>query len=293
MLIALGISVAFFIVEVAGGLLANSLALLADAGHVLTDIAAIGLALGAFWVAERPISPRRTFGFYRIESFAAVINGLMLWAIAAWVAFEAYQRLMEPPAVRTLTMVAVAVAGLVANAVVGLVLQGASAKSLNVRAAYLHVVTDALQSVAVIVAGLLMAMTGWFVVDPLASVLIALVMVVSGGRVLWEGVHVLMESTPRNLDVRALCERLERVNGVADVHDIHAWSITSGFEVLSCHVVTSRKTAEERAALLQQLREIADREFQINHITIQLEDTATGCVERHHVEHEASRPKAP
>lgn len=290
MLIALSISAAFFVTEVVGGLLSNSLALLADAGHVLTDIAAIGLALVAFWIAERPISPRRTFGFYRIESFAAVINGLMLWAIAAWVAFEAYQRLMEPPEVKTLAMLAVAVAGLAANVVVGLVLQGSSAKSLNVRAAYLHVLTDALQSVAVIAASLIMLVTGWFAVDPVASMLIALVMLVTGGRVLWEGIHVLMESTPRNIDVRALCERLERVNGVTDVHDIHAWSITSGFEVLSCHVVTAHKSAEERAALLQQLREIADREFQISHITIQLEDTAKDCVERHHVEHETTRP---
>ncbi len=290
MLIALSISAAFFVTEVVGGLLSNSLALLADAGHVLTDIAAIGLALVAFWIAERPISPQRTFGFYRIESFAAVVNGLMLWAIAAWVAFEAYQRLMEPPEVKTLAMLAVAVAGLAANVVVGLVLQGSSAKSLNVRAAYLHVLTDALQSVAVIAASLIMLVTGWFAVDPVASMLIALVMLVTGGRVLWEGIHVLMESTPRNIDVRALCERLERVNGVTDVHDIHAWSITSGFEVLSCHVVTAHKSAEERAALLQQLREIADREFQISHITIQLEDTAKDCVERHHVEHETTRP---
>ncbi|MFQ5874648.1 MAG: cation diffusion facilitator family transporter, partial [Dehalococcoidia bacterium] len=226
--IALFIIGTFFVIEITAGFLTNSLALLADAGHLLTDFAAILLALLALWFASRPITAARTFGYFRIEIFAALINGLTLWAIAAYIAYEAIQRIQNPPEVDSLPMLLVASAGFLAQTGTALVLHRASSESLNVRGAYIHVMTDAVQSVGVVIAGLLMLGFEWFLADTIISIVIALLITWSGGRVAWEAARILMESSPKHINLDALCARLERVKGVTGVHDIHAWSLTTG-----------------------------------------------------------------
>lgn len=285
LLIALTIIGTFFVIEAVGGFLTNSLALLADAGHLLTDVGAIALALLAIWFASRPFSNGRTYGYYRVEIFAALINGLTLWAIAGYIAFEAYQRFQDPPEVNSLPMLLVATGGFLAQTVTAFVLNRGTGESLNVRGAYLHVMTDAVQSVGVVISGILMLAFGWFIADPIISVLIALLIAWSGGRVAWEAVQVLMEHSPKRVNVDALCRRLEGLEGVAGVHDIHAWSITTGYEVLSAHVTVDITLVDDREQLLQHLREIASREFGIAHVTIQLEDSQEVCEEAHHIAH--------
>ena len=287
LLVALGIIGAFFVVEVVGGYITDSLALLADAGHLLTDVGSIGLALLAIWFASRPASMDRTYGYFRAEVFAAMVNGLTLWAVAGYIAFEAVQRVQSPPEVESLPMLLVALAGFAAQVTAAIVLRRSAGESISVKSAYVHVATDAIQSVAVVLTGVLILAFGWFLADPVVSLLIAVFILWSGGRVTWEAVRVLMEHSPRHVDVDALCGRLEGVEGVTGVHDIHIWSITTGYEVLSAHVTTDSGSAADREDLLQRLQEIASREFGMAHVTIQLEASPRGCVEAHHVAHSA------
>jgi cobalt-zinc-cadmium efflux system protein len=283
--IALALISSFTVVEVIGGLIANSLALLADAGHMVTDAAAIGLARLAIWVASRPSSFKRTFGFHRTEILAALLNVLSLWLIAAWVFFEAYRRFAEPAQVQGTFMLSVGVAGLFVNLAAAWVLHRSAGDSLNVEGAFLHVLGDLLGSIAVVVGGILIITLNWNVADPIFGVIIGVLILVSSGRLLWKVVHVLMEGTPPSLDLQRLCQRLEQVEGVTGVHDIHAWSITSGYEVLSAHVTADLEAWGSSDHMLQHLREISAREFRINHVTIQLEISQEGCKENHHVAH--------
>lgn len=284
---ALWIIGTFFVVELAGGLLTNSLALLADAGHLLTDVGAILLSLLAMWFAARPISADQTYGYYRMEILAALINGLTLWAIAGYIAFEAYGRIQAPPEVDSLPMLLVAMAGFAAQTGTAIVLHRGSKESLNVKGAFVHVATDAVQSLAVVGTGVVMLAFGWFIADPVVSFLIALLILWSGGRVTWQAAHVLLERSPGKVNVTELCRRVEGVPGVAGVHDIHVWSITTGYEVLSAHVVTAPDVGADREGLLQHLRKIANEEFGITHVTIQVEDLTQDreCQEQHHVAH--------
>lgn len=274
-----------FLVEAAGGYLTNSLALLADAGHLLTDLGAIALALIGMWFADRPASMTRSYGYYRMEVFAALTNGLTLWTVAGYIVFRAIQRIQSPPEVESLPVLLVAIVGVVIQVVAMRVLRGSSENSLNVKAVYIHVVTDALQSVAVVVSGVLMLVFGWYVADPLVSIGIAAFIFWSGSLVAWEAVQVFMENSPGHVDVNALCVRLEGVVGVTGVHDIHTWSITTGYEVLSAHVTTDVSGTSARKYLLQRLQEIVYQEFGIAHATIQLETSSAGCAETHHLAH--------
>ena len=283
--VALALTVAYMLAEVAGGLLSHSLALLADAGHMLADTAALGLALVAMWVAGRPASIRRTFGFQRTEVLAALLNALGLWLLVAWLLFEAYQRFADPPEVRGGLMLAVGAGGLLINFVVAWVLNRSAEESLNVQGAFLHVMGDLLGSVAVVVGGLLITAFGWFIVDPIFTVVIGLLILISSVRLLWRVSHVLMEGTPSNLDLHQLCQTLEQVDGVTGVHDIHAWSITTGYDAFSAHVTADCTAGEEPSKILGQLRDIAAREFGISHVTIQLEDSSDQCPEDHHIAH--------
>jgi cobalt-zinc-cadmium efflux system protein len=275
----------YMLVEVIGGAMANSLALLADAGHMVTDSAAIGLALLAMWVAARPSSFRRTFGFHRTEILAAFLNALSLWLIAAWIFFEAYRRFTSPPEVQGVLMVSVGFVGLLVNIAAAWVLQRSTGNSLNVEGAFLHVLGDLLGSIAVVVGGLLIITLSWYIVDPIFGVIIGLLILLSSGRLLWKVLHVLMEGTPASLDLQRLCQQFEGVKGVTGVHDIHAWSITSGYEVLSAHVTADLSELGNPDHMLQHLREIANKQFGISHVTIQLESSTEGCEEDHHIAH--------
>jgi cobalt-zinc-cadmium efflux system protein len=289
--LALGITASFMVAEIVGGVWSNSLALLADAGHMVTDSAALGLALLAIWIGSRPASIKRTFGFQRTEILAALANAVSLWAIAAWIWFEAYQRLMDPPQVQGGIMLAVGLAGLVANLAVAGVLHHSAGFSLNVEGAFLHVLGDLLGSVAVVVSSLLILAFGWTIADPIFGAFIGLLILISSGRLLWKVLQVLMEGTPVHVDLHQLCQRLEQVEGVTGVHDIHAWTITTGYEALSAHVTATDSARATPDQTLQVLRNIASREFGIGHVTIQLEASPEGCEESHHIQH-PEPPKA-
>ena len=279
----------YMLVEVIGGLLTNSMALLADAGHMVTDALAIGLALLAISVAARPASAKRTFGFQRAEILAALLNALSLWLVAGWIFVEAYRRFQEPPEVRGALMLSVGIVGLLINIAAALVLKRWAKGSLNVEGAFVHILGDLLGSVAVVTGGLLIIAFGWFVVDPIFGVIIGLIILFSSSRLLWKVVRVLMEGTPARLDLQHLCQVVERVEGVIDVHDIHAWSLSAGSEVLSAHVTADMGMVDDRDHLLLRLREIASKEFGISHVTIQLEDAEHGCEEAHHIAHPEPR----
>ena len=283
--IALALISSFMVVEVAAGLMAHSLALLADAVHMITDAAAIGMALIAIWLAGRPASIERTFGFYRSEVLAALISALALWLITALIFVEAFRRLNDGIEAQGGIMLVAGAVGLVINLAAAWVLHPAAEDSLNVEGAFLHVVGDLLGSIAVVTAGSLTLLFGWKLVDPLFGFVIGLLILFTSGRLLWKVLHVLMEGTPHNLDLHLLCQRLEDLDGVTGVHDIHAWSITTGYEALSTHVTVDALSMANPGWVLGRLRDVASTEFGIAHVTIQLEDSDEGCAEDHHIDH--------
>jgi cobalt-zinc-cadmium efflux system protein len=261
-------------VEVAGGLLTNSLALLADAGHMLSDAAALGLALFAIWFASRPAPARHTYGYYRAEILAAAANGGTLIAIAVYIFVEAYQRFREPPVVAGGPMIAVAVGGLAVNLAGLWILGGGKSESLNVRGAWLHVMTDLLGSVQAVVAGILIWALGWNWVDPLASVLIGLLVLYSSKSLLAESVSVLMEAAPPHLDVDAIREAMMGVPGVRAIHDLHVWTVTTSLVSLSAHV----NAADDRdRRMLREIECVLRERFGIHHTTIQVEAVVSAC----------------
>lgn len=264
-----GLTFVVFLVELIGGFASNSLALLADAGHMFTDVAGIGLALGAIWFAGRPASGERTFGYLRLEILAAVINAVLLFGVAALILFEAWRRLSEPPEIATGLMLAVAVVGLIANAASLFLLRRAQGESLNMRGAYLEVVGDFAGSAAVIVAAVVIALTGWAPADALASVVIGLLIIPRTWRLLREAVDVLLEATPKGIDLEEVRTHILRAKGVGDIHDLHAWTITSGINVLSAHVVLD--PGADPPAVLDELCRCLSGDFDIEHSTFQLE----------------------
>jgi cobalt-zinc-cadmium efflux system protein len=272
--IALVITAVVLAAEVGGGLLSRSLALLADAGHMLTDVGALGLSLFAFWLADRPASARHTFGWRRFEIFAAFLNGVALWLVAAVIGYEAFKRLQSPPPVKSGLMLAVAAVGLAANILVGAILFRGRRDNLNVRGAFLHVVGDALGSVAVLAAALLIALTGSYVWDPLVSAVVCLIILWSSVLLIRDSFRIFMEGTPPHLDLAVLRAALQAIDGVADVHDLHVWTITSGFVSMSAHVVIREGT--EPARVLERAQEAMASRFRITHSTFQLESAADG-----------------
>lgn len=261
----------YMVAEVIGGLLSNSLALLADAGHMLSDSAALGMALFAIWMAQRPATADRTFGYYRAEILAALINGATLIVIAIFILVEAWRRFAEPPEVRAPLMMAVAAGGLLVNLVGLWVLNEGRSSSLNVRGAWLHVFTDALGSVQALVAGFLILRFGWLWVDPAASVIIALLVAYSAWALVRSAVGVLMEGSPPHIDVDEVRSALLEHRDVVDVHDLHVWTITSGLDSLSAHVVACNGHSPE---LLPSLQGALYERFSIGHVTLQIETTA-------------------
>jgi cobalt-zinc-cadmium efflux system protein len=268
--LALVLAAVYMVAEVVGGLLANSLALLADAGHMLTDVAALGLSLFAIWAAQRPATPKRTYGYRRMEILAALVNGATLVAIAVLIFAEAYRRWSNPPGVKGGLMLAVACGGLAVNLASLWILRGGREESLNVRGAWLHVVTDTLGSVQAIAAGAVISGFGWYWADPLASVLIGLLVIISSLGLLRESVEVLMEGVPGHVKLDEVAEVMACVPGVKAVHDLHVWTITSGFVALSAHVVVAPECPED---VLWRVRAAIYDRFGIEHSTIQVERT--------------------
>lgn len=266
--IALAITAVILIAEVAGGLLSNSLALLADAGHMLTDVAALALTLFVAWFSRRPETPRRTYGYLRWEIIAALLNGATLLLISIWIIWEAILRLRQPPPVAGGLMLGVAIVGLVANLISARILHPASESSLNLRGAYLHVLGDLLGFVGTVIAALLIHFTGWLLADPIASLLVTLLIVVSAWRLVRESVDVLLESTPAHLALGAIRAQLEVIPGIESVHDLHVWTVTSGVIAMSVHAIV--REPEQHQHVLEHVHD-AMRLFGIQHVTVQLE----------------------
>ena len=266
----------FFILvaEVAGGLLSHSLALLSDAGHVLTALSAQALSLLALVFASRPADARRTYGYYRLEILAALANGVFLVGLSGFLVRESIGRFAAPEPVKTGLMLAVASGGLVANLVAAVLLHGA--RTLNVRGAYLHVLSDTLASVAVVVGGVVMALRrGLYILDPILGLGIAVLVIVSAVRLLREASDVLLESVPANIDLEQVRADVLGVSGVAEVHDLHIWSISSGVHALSAHVVvTQAPAAAGHDEVLTHIKEALLRRHCIAHSTIQIESDA-------------------
>jgi cobalt-zinc-cadmium efflux system protein len=267
--VVFGLTSFYLAVEVAGGVLTNSLALLADAGHMLTDVAGTGLALLAIRFARRPASPERTYGYYRAEILAALTNAVVLIGVSLYVLYEAYRRFREPPDVQSGAMILVAVVGLGVNAVSMWLLRGASGESLNLKGAYFEVLSDALTSVGVIIAGVVMWATGWYYADPLVSAGIGLFILPRTWSLLKDAAGVLLEGTPSDVNLAAVREAIASVPGVAGVHDLHAWALTSGVNSLSVHVVMSG--GAELPAVLTGVRDRVTGGFPVSHVTVQVE----------------------
>jgi len=260
---------AFMLVELAAGFWTGSLALLADAGHMLTDAGALALALFATWIAARPPTPAKTYGYYRAEILAALVNALVLLAVAGGILFEAWRRWESPSAVLAGPMALVAAGGLGVNLVCAWLLHRGAAASLNVRAAYLEVLSDALSSLATLVAAGVLLATGWAGADPLAGVFIALLIVPRTWALLTQAVNVLLEGTPPHLELSEIESAMCAVPGVRRVHDLHVWTLTSGREAMSAHVVVDDVRESER--LLEALHALLHARFGIDHTTVQLE----------------------
>ncbi len=280
LILVLGLVAGYLVVEVVGGFLTNSLSLLADAGHMATDAAGLVLALLAIWVARRPATPERSFGYYRVEILAAVLNALILFGVAAFILWEAVQRLTDPAEVVGGPMLVIAAIGLVVNLISLRLLHRAAQASLNLRGAYLEVFGDLLGSVAVVVAGVVIIVTGWTPIDPIASVLIAVLIVPRTWSLLREALDVLLQASPRGVDMAEVRRHLGRASGVVDIHDLHAWTLTSGKLVISAHVVIEPDA--DPPSVLDELCQCLSDDFDFEHSTIQLESTDRRRLEEGH-----------
>jgi cobalt-zinc-cadmium efflux system protein len=256
------------VAELVGGLLSNSLALLADAGHMLTDVAALGLSVFAISLARRPPSRKRTYGYVRFEILAALVNGAALLGISGLILWEAWERLRQPAAIDGTIMLTVAGAGLLVNIVGATLLHSHAHDNLNVRGAYLHVIGDLLGSVGALMAGVIILTTGWTPIDPIASVAIALLILFSAWHLVREAADVLLESAPSHVDMQAILDDLGNIGGLEEVHDVHVWTLTSGFIALSAHGVIDDVTQHNR--ILNEVREKM-RARGIEHVTFQIE----------------------
>jgi cobalt-zinc-cadmium efflux system protein len=264
----LGITAVFMVVEVVGGILSNSLALLADAGHMFTDVGALALSLVAMRMAQRPPSPSKTYGYVRLEILAALINGGILMVLAAFILREAWTRFQSPPEVNAAILLGVASGGLVVTITGALLLRSHAKESLNIRGAYLHVLGDLLGSLGAITAGLVILATGWRLADPLISVFISTLILVGAWRLVREAADVLLEAAPRGLDVEGLVEDLRGIDGLEEVHDIHVWTLTSGFVAMSGHGVIDDMAMHRR--ILDEVNGLLASRG-ISHVTFQLE----------------------
>lgn len=268
---ALSITGFIMVLEFFGGVFSKSLALLSDAGHMLSDFTSLSLTLFALWFASRPASSKNTFGYYRMEILAALFNALVLIGGSGLIVYFAINRMLNPVDVTTSTMMIVAFIGLIANGIsaVALAKQGDVENNLNVRSAYLHVLADAFTSIGVIVSGLLIWAFGWSAADPIMSILTTMVILKGAIGVLKNSLHVLMEGAPEDINQEDIVEILAKIEGVKDVHDVHVWTISSGFDSLSCHILVDKK--EDNEKILKKAIHNIEKHFPIRHVTIQIE----------------------
>jgi cobalt-zinc-cadmium efflux system protein len=269
--VALAITLLFMVMEIVAGFWSGSLALLADAGHMLTDAGALALSLLVFWLSEKPATPKRTFGYRRTEILAALANGLTLWVTVGIIAHEAYHRFQNPPDLLVGPMFWVAIAGLIANLLSAWILKPTDEHShnLNMKGAYLHVLTDSLGSVGVVVAAIIVLTTGYARADALVSIFICGLILFSSWGLMKESITILLEATPSHLNVREIEKALLGIGGVSDLHDLHVWTVTSGFDLLSGHLVIKDMAMNQE--ILEQARDILRSKFGIDHSTIQIE----------------------
>lgn len=277
LLIVLALTFSYMLAEAVGGYLANSLALLSDAGHMFTDVAALALALLALRFASRPATQNKTYGFYRLEILAALVNGVALIVLSVLICIEAYQRLRQPEDVQGATLIWISAGGLAVNIVSAWLLSRSHKHdNLNMRGAYLHVMGDLLGSVAAIAAGVLIVWKGWRWADPLFSVVISLLIVWNSWRIVAESVNVLLEGVPSHIQPAAVEQAIKAISGVREVHDLHIWTITSDRHVLTAHVVVTN--ADQSCRVLREVRALLAERFHLSHSTIQIEDPTFSTV---------------
>jgi cobalt-zinc-cadmium efflux system protein len=265
------LTVGIFVLELVGGILTHSLALLSDAGHIFADILALGLSWGALTLSVLPANDRKTYGYLRAEVIAAIINGATLFVIAVWIFIEAYQRITHPVPVKSLEMFSIALIGLMINLVVFFKLKGISEHSLNVKSAFFHVFGDMLASVGVIMGGVIMLFTQFYIVDPIVSVLVGLIILRGAFSIIRESTDILLEGVPRNLKLKDIESVIRKIEGVEDLHDLHVWSVSSKDVALSCHIVIHEQSTHSAQQILDQIRREIANLFHIEHTTIQFE----------------------
>lgn len=274
LVIALGITAAFVVIEAAAGFLSNSLALLSDAAHNFTDVIALGLSWYAIRLSHRPANPTKTFGYHRAGILTALVNSTTLVLIALFIFFESYQRLLRPESVQSSLLIGVAALAFIVNLVTAWLIRRHDG-DLNVRSAFVHLAGDALSTLGALLAGIGIALTGWNVFDPIASTLIGLLILVSAWGILRETVEILLEGTPRGIEMDTLVDDMMQIEGVRGVHDLHAWSITANLRALSAHVLTDDISVGEGAAIQRTINQMLVNRYGIAHATIQLE--CEGC----------------
>ena len=276
MLIVLLITSVVMIAEIIGGLLANSLALLSDAGHMLTDILALGLSIIAMRFAQKPPTASKTFGFYRLEILAAFFNGIVLFFISFYIFYEAYHRLVQPEEIKGLFMLVVAFIGLLANGAGILLLRKSAHTSLNVKSAFFHIVGDTISSGGVILGGMIILYTGWYLVDPLLSIFIGLLILRGAYALIVESIDIFLEATPKDINMEELLDELRKIQGIKEIHHIHLWTITSGINAMSAHVLIDDRLISSSAHILKEIKSLLRNKYKIGHSTIQFECESCG-----------------
>ena len=291
--LVLGLISCHMTIEIVGGILSGSLGLLAHATHMVTDAVAISIALFAMWIAERPATITRTFGYHRIEVLVVLLNAVALWVLSSWILYVAYQRFGEladghDHDLHGGIMISVALLGLVINIVAAWILNRASGHNINVEGAFWHIIADLAGSVAVVLSSVLILLFHWDLADFVLSVFIGLLIMFSSCRLAIKVFRILLEGTPAGVDMYELCSKVEDEEGVTLVHDVHAWTITTGYNALAAHILMDPGYQGDSQALLQSLRKIIQQEFGIHHVTLQMEYSANECSEDHHVDHLAA-----
>jgi cobalt-zinc-cadmium efflux system protein len=269
--LALAIASGITLLELVGGIFSNSIALLSDAGHMFGDVMAVTLSLFAIGLAVREHTKQLTYGYHRAEVLAALANGIILAIIAALVVIEAYARLINPPSINVLILLGVGAIGLIANAVMALFLKEVRKTSINVRAAYLHVFYDAVSSVGVIVGGAIAYVTSYYTIDPIIAFIIAGLIVRSAVKILRESIHILLEGAPPHIDIKSIIAEIKKIDGVLDIHDLHVWTISSGINALSGHIIVKDQMLSESTKIIDDISKLMKEKFNISHTTVQLE----------------------
>ncbi len=269
----LSIVITFLIMllEVAGGILSKSLALISDAGHMLTHFVALGISLFAIIIAEKPPTEKKTFGYLRYEILAALFNSVFLFALTAYILYEAYERILNPVSIKGVEMFVVAVLGLIANISTGLILFKVSHSDLNIRSAFLHMIGDTLSSVGVVIAAVIIHFTGFYLLDPIISVVIAALIVIWGVKLFNESINILLQGIPKEIDITEIEERLIKIEKVKQIHDTHVWAISSKMYVFTAHILVENISISESESLLKEINQVLLDEFKIFHTTIQFE----------------------